>query len=193
MKKLLAILVLCGSLLLPTAFVYSGEEATTPVVTAPAATGDEAAPDTTDEAAATEGEAAPTTGDEAAAATADDEGSIMPSVYSLLHLILLILGTVIATAIALGAKNILARFGVNLSNEQTKLAFRLAEQAVHFASSRAKKAGAAKAGESKLKDAVDYIKGHPAFVNIAKKYADEKLVGMIESVLDKKKSEGSTI
>lgn len=189
MRKLLAILVLCGSLLLPTGFACYGAE-TAAAVTAPA---DGAVATTTDVADPAD-EAAPATGDETAApATADDEGSIMPSIYSLLHLILLTLGSVIATAIALGAKNILTRFGVNLSNEQTKLAFRLAEQAVHFASSRAKKASSAKAGESKLKDAIDYIKGHPEFISIAKKYADEKLVGMIESVLDKKKSEGSTI
>jgi hypothetical protein len=186
MKKLFAVLVLSISFALP--MTWAAEDVTpapAPAVTAPAAEG--AAP-TVDTPAAPDAPAP--AADETKAA---EEPGVMPTVFEGLHLLLTILGAAIVALLVVAVKKIAAKLGIQLSDEQLNLAQRLAEQALHYANAKAKQAGGKPAGESKLKSAVDYIKAHPEFTKLAKKYSDEKLVGLIESTLGQKKADGANV
>lgn len=185
MKKLLAALVLSLSFALPMTWAAddpAAAPAPAPAVTAPASEGAAPAVEATEPAA-------PAPAAEEAEAK-EDEGSVMPTVFEGIYILLGILGLAIATLVTVLVKRLAAKFGIKLSDEQLELARKLAEQGIHYASSKAKAASEKPAGESKLKMAVDYIKGHPEFVKLAKKYSDEKLVNLIESTLDVKKTAG---
>lgn len=185
MKKILSIFVLCGFLnfVVPAPFVVAEEAPVT--APAPAATD---APVVT-----TETEAAPATEASTTAEPAKDEGSIVPTIFEGLHILLTILGVAIAALVVVLVKRVAGKFGIQLSDEQLNLAQRLAEQGIHYANSKAAAAAEKPAGQSKLKSAVDYIKSHPEFITLAKKYSDEKLVGLIESTLGQKKAEGHPV